>query len=280
MSQTKIPRQILALFYEYLAHPGNMASVSTQWNAAIEKKLEIMKQQAIMMLRNKKIMKQFFQAVHEGDIDRVREMELMPGIIMVRFQVLEWIRALVMDAATSQIKFHSTLRKRIQDVCQRFPFLDPYKYMPRKDYLNLIRDILTDLLSGVYSTDMVNKIPLVVDCLLKIIQKYHTRRQLSLANLSTPQSAKILKDILSYSKTHRQAGMLSATTVRLHHDLMRQMRRRKVRYEADKPMEPVDDVFMDYFAAMNLQMSPIAPTTIPGSSNKNPWDSEDEEEDM
>lgn len=278
MSQRNIPRQILELFYEYLSHPGNMASVSTQWNRAIEKKLEMMKRQGIMMLQDERIMNRFYRAVREGDIDRVRKMELMPGIIMVRFQILEWIRALVMDAATSQIKFHSTLRKRIQDVCQRFPFLDPYKYMPRKDYLNLIRDILTDLLSGVYSTDKVNKIPLVVDCLLKIIQKYHTRRQLSLANLSTPQSAKILEDILSYSKTHRQAGMLSATTVRLHHDLMRQMRRRKMRHEADKTMEPLDDVFMDYFAAMNLQMSPVSPTTIPGSSNKNPWDSDDDEE--
>lgn len=275
MSQRKIPRQILALFYEYLAHPGNMASVSTQWNAAIEKKLEIMKQQGIRMLRNKKIMKQFFQAVHEGDINRVREMEVMPGIIMVRFQVLEWIRELVMDTATSQIKFHSTLQKRIQEVCQRFPFLDPYKYPPRKDYLNLIRDIFTDLLSGVYVHAKITTHS-VVDCLLDIIRKYQTRRGLSLADLSTPQSAKLLKNILSYSETDHQAGALSATTVRLHHDLMRQMRRRKRAYD-QKTVEPVDDIFTDYFASMNLGMSPLPSPTVP-DNNKNPWDTDDDED--
>ena len=260
-----------------------MASVSKDWNSATLKQLKRLKQQGTMMLQDQKIMDRFYRAIWDNDIKIIEEMEELPGIMMLRFRVMELVRDLVTDLATGSIPYHEDLRKRIKKICLMIPFsyIRPDNYIVRRDYLPLISDFLMGVIAGIYPPFRLSDIRSVVDCLIDIIWRHHAmqhRREL-FPDLDAKTSAKIYRNILSYSKGHRDMGALSSASVRLRDRLRREWSRRKLDHALNKPVDPVvDDAFIDFFAS--LKMSAPAPQAQPQQQpqptgrHRDPWDSD------
>jgi hypothetical protein len=191
-------------------------------------------------------------------------MENLPGIMMLRFRVMKLVRDLVMDLATGSILYHEDLRKRIKKICLMIPFsyIKPDNFIVRRDYLPLISDFLIGVIAGIYPPRRLSDIKSLVDCFINIIWRYYAvnhRREL-FPDLDAKTSAKIYRNILSYSKGNRDMSALSSASVRLRNRLRREWSRRKLEYTVTIPVEPVDDVFADFFASLEISTSaPMAP---------------------
>lgn len=255
-----LPRQIVHRFYEYLLMAGSMASVSKEWNAAVKEDMEKLKQKGISMVRDERWVARFYDTVQAwkmGSIQDIPKMDTSPGVILLRFQMLELLRQLVLDIVTTP--YYKTVRVQIQEISNRYSFLESYRYQN----VVRIRAFLMDCLSGLFFLSR-EKIHSVVDCLLKIIRSY---RYDILGDYKNHKWAKIFKKILSYSQGHYQTGMLSATSVRWHNMMMREISRRK-RQAEDKHQLDLPDLDFLSLDAPNNSMLPHR------EDERDPWDTE------